>query len=472
VQTLFYLTNDGLLHAVDANTGREQWAFLVEEALPQLQGMQINGSGVQIQAADGSPAVYVRDDNRDGIINDSDQVILVFNLRRGGRSVYALDVTAPSAPRFLWKITGDGGGQLCTGGTCASQPLYAELGQTWSAPVVTRVNGHSNPVAIFGAGYDPNQDNEPVTASDTMGRAVFVVDLLTGTPVRRFDGVSVLNSAGSMTNSIPSTPSVFDMNGDGRADVIYVGDTGGRVFRFQISDPDPGNWSGRLLARLSNATPANRKILFPPTVVPYVSGGERIFAVFVGTGDREHPFKLNSADVIAMIVDRDVTNTLSTSPPVDFDSAALTKLAWDDQTAQASVTSTSAGWVRLLPPTVKVTESPNVQTDLLRVPVYGRASDLGFAAIASTCTPSFLSRLVGYSGLESKIVVLPGSSSRGQLFQGNIAQNFIGAPQVLFLPDGRIVLFSSGGAAGIGAVQQIGQRNVARVRSYWYVDPN
>ena len=173
-----------------------------------------------------------------------------------------------------------------------------------------------------------------------------------------------------------------------------------------------------------------------------------------------------------MIVDRDVSNTLSSSPPVDFDSAALTKLAWDDQTAQASVTSSSAGWVRLLPPTVKVTESPNVQTDLLRVPVYGRASDLGFAAIASTCTPSFLSRLVGYSGLESKIVVLPGSSSRGQLFQGNIAQNYIGAPQVLFLPDGRIVLFSSGGAAGIGSVQQIGQRNVARVRSYWYVDPN
>jgi len=94
-------------------------------------------------------------------------------------------------------------------------------------------------------------------------------------------------------------------------------------------------------------------------------------------------------------------------------------------------------------------------------------------AIASTCTPSFISRLVGYSGLESKIVVLPGSSSRGQLFQGNIAQNYIGALQVLFLPDGRIVLFSSGGAAGMAPPpQQIGQRNVARVRSYWYVDPN
>jgi type IV pilus assembly protein PilY1 len=471
-QTLFYLTNDGLLHAVDANTGREQWAFLVEEALPQLQAMQINGNGEQIQAADGSPAVYVRDDNADGIINGSDQVILVFNLRRGGRSVYALDVTAPASPRFLWKITGDGGGQLCTGGSCASQPLYSELGQTWSAPVVTRVNGYANPVAIFGGGYDANQDNEPVTANDTMGRAVYVVDLLTGAPVRRLDSTSVANASGSMTHSIPSSPSVFDLNGDRKADVIYVGDTGGKLFRFQITDLDPSNWTGRLLARLSNATPANRKILFPPTVVPYTTGGSRVFAVFVGTGDREHPFKLNSADVIAMIVDRDVTNTLSSTPPVDFDSASLVKLAWDDQASQVSVTSSTDGWVRLLPPTVKVTESGNVQSDLLRVPVYGRASDMGFPVLTSTCTPSFFSRLVGYSGLESKIVVLPGSTSRSQLFQGNVAQNFIGAPQVLFLPDGRIVLFSSGGAAGIGAVQQIGQRNVARIRSYWYVDPN
>jgi hypothetical protein len=444
----------------------------VEEALPQLQAMQINGNGEQIQAADGSPAVYVRDDNADGIINGSDQVILVFNLRRGGRSVYALDVTAPASPRFLWKITGDGGGQLCTGGSCASQPLYSELGQTWSAPVVTRVNGYANPVAIFGGGYDANQDNEPVTANDTMGRAVYVVDLLTGAPVRRLDSTSVANASGSMTHSIPSSPSVFDLNGDRKADVIYVGDTGGKLFRFQITDLDPSNWTGRLLARLSNATPANRKILFPPTVVPYTTGGSRVFAVFVGTGDREHPFKLNSADVIAMIVDRDVTNTLSSTPPVDFDSASLVKLAWDDQASQVSVTSSTDGWVRLLPPTVKVTESGNVQSDLLRVPVYGRASDMGFPVLTSTCTPSFFSRLVGYSGLESKIVVLPGSTSRSQLFQGNVAQNFIGAPQVLFLPDGRIVLFSSGGAAGIGAVQQIGQRNVARIRSYWYVDPN
>lgn len=472
VQTLFYLTNDGLLHAVDANTGREQWAFLVEEALPQLQAMQINGNGQQIQAADGSPAVFVRDDNADGIINGADQVILVFNLRRGGRSMYALDVTAPAAPRFLWKITGEGGGQLCTGGSCASQPLYSELGQTWSAPVVARANGYANPVAIFGGGYDPNQDNEPVTVNDTMGRAVYVVDLLTGAPVRRLDSTSVANSVGSMTHSVASAPSVFDLNGDRKADVIYIGDTGGRLFRFQITDLDPNNWSGRLLARLSNATPANRKILFPPTVVPYVAGGQRVYAVFVGTGDREHPFKLNAADVVAMIVDRDVTNTLSTSAPVDFDSASLVKLAWDDQASQVSVTSGVDGWARLLPPTVKVTESANVQSDLLRVPVYGRASELGVAALASTCTPSFISRLLGYSGLESKIVVLPGSSTRSQIFQGNIAQNFIGAPQVLFLPDGRIVLFSSGGAAGIGAVQQIGQRNVARIRSYWYVDPN
>ena len=33
---LFYMSNDGILHAVDTKTGQEKWAFMPEEALPQL----------------------------------------------------------------------------------------------------------------------------------------------------------------------------------------------------------------------------------------------------------------------------------------------------------------------------------------------------------------------------------------------------------------------------------------------------
>ena len=478
VQFLYYLTNDGLLRAVDANTGVENWAFLVEEAIPKLGDILANGNGEQIQAADGSPAVYVKDLNGNGIIEAGDQVILTFNLRRGGRSMYALDVTNRNSPRFLWKITGEGGGQICTG-VCASEPLYAELGQTWSNPVVGRVAGSVNPVAIFGGGYDPNQDNEPVTAADTMGRALFVIDLITGVPIKRFDSSNVLvngSPAAAMVNSVPSTPAANDINGDGLIDRVYIGDTAGKLFRFQMSDPLPANWQGKLLAELSDTSPPNRKILFPPTIVSYLSGGSRLFGVFVGTGDREHPFKLNSSDMAAMIVDRDVGNLVSASPPVLFNDVSFVKMPWDDLTGQANIAGGATGWARLFPATVKATESPNVQNDLLRLPVYGRTSSLGFPALTSTCTPSFISRVAGYAGLDGRIIILPGNGTQYQLFQGNLSQNFIGAAQVLFLPDGRIVLFHSGGSAGSGttaggAGSLLGMRGQTRNRVYWYVEP-
>jgi hypothetical protein len=476
-QTVFYMTNDGLLRAVNANTGVEQWAFLVEEALPRLSAMLANGAGEQIQAADGSPTVYINDVNGNGVIEAGDQVIVTFGLRRGGRSLYALDVTNINTPRFLWKITGEGGGQLCTG-ACTSQPTYAEIGQTWSDPVVGRVAGNVNPVAIFGAGYDPNQDNEPVTVADTMGRAVFVVDLLTGVPIRRFDSSNVLvngSPGGAMPNSVPSFPTVLDINGDGLLDRIYIGDTAANLFRFQITDPAPANWAGKLLARLSNATPANRKILFAPSVVRYTAGGSRLSAIFVGTGDREHPFKISSSDILAMIVDRDNGNTLSVSPPVLYDDVSFIKMPWDDLSAQANVGAGATGWARTLPATVKTTESLNVQNDVIRAPVYGRASALGYPEFTSTCTPSFISRMIGYAGLDGRIITLPGNTAGGQFFQTSLSQNYLGASQVLFLPDGRIIIVSSGGAVGLnreGGGGVIGQIGVPRTRVYWFLEPN
>ena len=476
-QTVFYMSNTGLLHSVDANTGLERWAFLVPEALPQLNAMVTNGAGDQIQAGDGSPAIYTRDVNGNGVIESGDQVIAVFGLRRGGRAMYALDVTSPTSPRLLWRITGESGGQLCTT-TCTSQPLYGELGQTWSDPVVGRVAGNTNPVVIFGGGYDPNQDNEPVTQADTMGRAVFVVDLLTGAPLRRFDSSNTKASGstgGTMPNSVPSAPAVFDVNGDGLLDRIYIGDTAGNVFRFQITDSVPANWEGKVIAKLSNTTPANRKILFAPTVVRYTAGGTRLAAVFVGTGDREHPFKINTSDVIAMIVDGDGGNTLSSSAPVLFDDTGFIKMAWDDLSAMANVGSGATGWARLLPTTVKVSESLSVQNDVIRAPVYGRSSNLGYPELTSTCTPSFIGRLIGYQGLDGRTIILPGNSAAGQFFQTSLTRNYLGASQVLFLPDGRIIVVSSGGTVGLGRERgggSVGQIGVSRTRVYWFLEPN
>src|SRR5690606_24003621 len=97
---IFYLTNDGLLHAIDAATGREKWAFLVEEALRSVSGILANGSGPSLDLADGSPSVWIDRGNGDGIVNNSERVWIFFGLRRGGRAYYALDITDIDAPKF------------------------------------------------------------------------------------------------------------------------------------------------------------------------------------------------------------------------------------------------------------------------------------------------------------------------------------------------------------------------------------
>jgi type IV pilus assembly protein PilY1 len=159
---MFYLQTNGMLTAVNTHTGKEQWSFLVEEALAKIAGMQANVNGLEIYAADGDPVVYYDDQNGDGIINGADRVWIYFGLRRGGKSYYALDITSKNAPVFKWKITNETGtGKICNGtSTCAAAPEFNELGQTWSTPAIGKIKylfGATNnpPALIFGGGYDP-----------------------------------------------------------------------------------------------------------------------------------------------------------------------------------------------------------------------------------------------------------------------------------------------------------------------------
>jgi len=331
-QYLYFLSNDGLLHAVDAFTGKEKWAFLIEEALPQINALMDAGTGPQHALAGGALSIYQTDDNGDGIVNAGDKVWLYFGLRRGGRAYYALDITLKDAPRFKWKITAySGSGQLCAGtGACAANADYNELGQTWSAPIVGKIRalGASVPALIFGGGYDPNQDLvPPAGTADTIGRAVYVVNGETGAAVRWFGSSGSVAVAG-MNFSIPSDVTALNTDSDaqGFIDRLYVGDTGGNVWRFDIDSATLTSWTGKKLADLSGDTTPRRKIFLAPAAVKR-DVPERFDAVYVGTGDREHPLNTqvtavrSARDAIFMIMDREVG--LSSGPavatyPMDF----------------------------------------------------------------------------------------------------------------------------------------------------------
>ncbi len=318
----YYGGNDGIFHAVkggkDGADGYEKWGFIPEEFFGKLKPLHdnpvIDADHPKPYFVDGSIGVYQSEAKVDGklVAADGDKVHIYLSMRRGGRLLYALDVSDPNNPKFLWERDNNDTG-------------YSELGQTWSEPKVATVNvkGTAKTVLIFGAGYDaavedfiPTVDN-PTPPARSMGRGIFIADAFTGNVIWEagpndipagMDGVKVTD----MMYSIPSDVTVLNRDGDVNkyADRLYVGDTGGNVWRVDIGDingdgtSDPAEWAVHKLAYVGGTGADARKFIYPPDVVYSKDASGAYDAVLIGSGDREHPFDLTIANRFYMFKDR------------------------------------------------------------------------------------------------------------------------------------------------------------------------
>jgi len=120
---VFFGSNDGMLHAVydievssggtETLHGSEAWAFIPPDQLNRLKDM-IEGIGHQYYI-DSSPQIYFKNVNMyDNTVDagDGDKVILICGERKGGNSYFALDITNPLSPVFLWRIGYSSSGTL------------------------------------------------------------------------------------------------------------------------------------------------------------------------------------------------------------------------------------------------------------------------------------------------------------------------------------------------------------------------
>ncbi len=292
-QTVIYAgANDGMLHAFDDATGEELWAFIPPSLLPKLQNL--NGSTLEF-FVDGPPKAYLGDN----------QFVLMFGLRRGGEEYIALDITIPDRPKFLWEIG------VATSG-------FGELGQTWSSPQIGKIKITDGAVekdkwvAIMGGGYDENQDHLPVTATDTRGRAVYVVNISTGDLIWSYSNANDTQ----MSSCIPSDVARVDTDGNGYIDRLYVGDIGGRIWRFDIRDPAVSKWTGKIVFSSNSGTSDQRKIFYPPDVTLEKDNGNYEM-LFFGTGDREHPKAANFVNRLYGVKDKNPTAPLTENDLVD-----------------------------------------------------------------------------------------------------------------------------------------------------------
>lgn len=282
-RVIYVGANDGMLHAFDNQTGEELWSFIPYELLSRLRELP-KSRGIKY-FVDGSPKAYIT----------TKQKVIVFGLGRGGNYYYALDVTIPESPKFLWKIGPEVEG-------------FSELVQTWSNPQFGKITygNQTKVVCIFAGGYDENHDKKNRTSEDKKGRAVYIVDLFTGQQVWRWD----YERDSNMKYCITSDVARVDLNGDGYIDRLYVGDLGGRLWRFDLKGSDPKNWTGKIVFNTNyNFIGSSKRKIFNQPEVTIEKDGSAV--VFFGTGDRGNIMDKTNSDKFYAFIDKSQNNVLT-----------------------------------------------------------------------------------------------------------------------------------------------------------------
>jgi type IV pilus assembly protein PilY1 len=217
--------NDGMLHAFDAITGLERFAYvprggyanlikLVSPYYNATHQFYVNGSP---QASD----VQFSD--------NSWHTVLVGVQAQGGNSIYALDVTYPNtltseaavASAVLWEYTD------------------ADMGYGFSTPALAPTA--AGWVAFVGNGYN-SVNEKPV---------LYAINPQTGATIRKLDLCASLVTDVCNMSASNGLSTVIAINTSGQAfsnaNVVYAGDLQGNLWRVDTTNANPSLWTVTVL---------------------------------------------------------------------------------------------------------------------------------------------------------------------------------------------------------------------------------
>lgn len=214
--TVYVGANDGLLHAINAATGAELFSYLPNALFPKLYKL--------------TQTSYAHDYYVDGEIAVSSNFetpgknILVGALGRGGKALFALDVTSPGtfdASKVLWEYTD------------------VDLGLVLGKPIIAKMN-NGKAAVIVGNGYN----------SATERGMLLIIDVETGALIRKIDTMA---GNSTYTNGLAS-PRGWDSDGNGTLDFLYIGDLLGNLWKIDLSSGTPADW-GSAFGTAASPTP-------------------------------------------------------------------------------------------------------------------------------------------------------------------------------------------------------------------------
>lgn len=262
--------NDGMLHAFNATTGFEMWAFIPTPVIPNLANLADKeyGASYHTNFVNGSPVVA--DICVSGCSGTSAvwKTILVAGLNGGGRGYFAIDVTTPESPVLLWEFYAQSSG------------ANSNLGYTFGNPVVTKMQD-GRWVVLLTSGYNNGTyarklsdgsyvSNNPVGDG---GGYLYVLDANSGSLLKTLStGEGSAAAPSGLTKISAYADQMFENN---TALNVYGGDLNGNIWRFNINTN-----AVTKIASLRDGGGASQKV----TTQPELGKVNSNVVVMVGTG--------------------------------------------------------------------------------------------------------------------------------------------------------------------------------------------
>ena len=263
---LYVGANDGMLHAFNASTGVEAFAYVPNVVYPNLK---------LLTATNYAHRYFVDGQLVEGDIYHATngwRSVVLGSTGAGGKSMFALDVTSPTdnsgantlgASNVLWE---------------KDSTDFPDLGHQLGKPAIVRLRDGTW-AAVFGNGYE----------SDNKKAVLYIVNAQTGALIKKLDTGS---GSAAAPNGL-STPALL-YNNDRELVAAYAGDLQGNLWKFDLSDASSASWNvafaGQPLFTAKDKT-TDRKlqpIVLRPVIGFHPNGGYMInFATgkYFETGD-------------------------------------------------------------------------------------------------------------------------------------------------------------------------------------------
>jgi hypothetical protein len=266
--------NDGMLHAFDARTGIEVWAFIPFNLLPKLRALRY-GQPIENFAhfVDSSPKIS------DVKVGDDWRTYLFFGQGPGGTFYNTLDMTLDGindvvseestsdsavltyfsdASRIAWKWSFPRNTvfnhALSTYGELDSSATNTEktVGETWSDPAIGQLQDDDGPyVMIVGSGFLKHSiETAYRTGVTRAGTTFYVLDVATGdvlgTPrdvgadayAETVDNCHTAGDCRKIKNALQMDPVATGPSDQRYITKAYIGDLDGVVWKFNLSVTD------------------------------------------------------------------------------------------------------------------------------------------------------------------------------------------------------------------------------------------